>query len=232
LCSVRDDAPKQLCHYEVLVREWENSEEYVNKGCLRHEEEITDAPKPAEHRRHRLRNNQEDVVVKTADNIYKLSQRIKPKDFAAWNLFNGFIDRHSKSYTDKKEILKRFRIYKRNLKAAKMWQTNEQGTAVYGETQFMDLTSEEFRKIYLPYKWQKPHRPIRALDPADIETDELPDTVDWRTKGFVTPVKNQESCGSCWAFSVTGNIEGQWARKTGSLVSLSEQGDTYPRYLS
>lgn len=94
-----------------------------------------------------------------------------------------------------------------------------------GHNSFSDLTHDEFKTFYLNSKFMttRPSLSEVVVEPYRSTGETLPPSVDWRTKGFVTPVKNQGQCGSCWAFSTTGSLEGQWFRKTGKLVSLSEQ---------
>jgi len=138
--------------------------------------------------------------------------------------FIKFAHKYDKVTYGAEEFGKRFQIFKDNYIRAQL-HNKLYNTDVMGVTKFSDLTPQEFREKYLMKKKTAAQMrgEMNAEPAATYNADAAPANIDWRQLGAVTPVKNQGSCGSCWAFSATGNIEGQWFRKTQKLVSLSEQ---------
>ena len=90
----------------------------------------------------------------------------------------------------------------------------------FGHNQFSHLTKEEFIAKYTGLKVPENYqRNLITLEPT-LNDDS---SVDWREKGAVNPVKNQQQCGSCWAFSATASVEGAWKIAGNQLEDLSEQ---------
>jgi len=149
----------------------------------------------------------------------------RPVDAKTVTLFRRFMRAHNKQYA-KEEFSARLAIFEENLQRIDALNV-QRSHATFGVTKFADLTPEEFKRMYLTLTVPKEgltNLPV-AAEVSESELQALPDNFDWRTHtpAVVTPVKDQGQCGSCWAFSTTGNTEGQHALKTGTLVSLSEQ---------
>lgn len=139
-------------------------------------------------------------------------------------LFVAFKNDFSREYASFDEEAMRYAIFRNNLYVIDQLNKFEQGTAVYGVTEFADLTEQEyFQRTGLLRRSTELEVNEISNPLADIPDIVAPSQFDWREKGAVTEVKNQGNCGSCWAFSVTGNIEGINAVKTGKLLSFSEQ---------
>lgn len=141
------------------------------------------------------------------------------------HVFANFKIAHHKKYESPEEEKVRKGIFAANVEYIKEHNqkySNGEKSYYLGVNQFTDLAHSEFLGLYMGHLLT-PRESTNAsmfLSPSNIL---LPDQVDWRTKGYVTPVKDQGQCGSCWSFSATGSLEGQHFKATGTLLSLSEQ---------
>jgi len=80
-----------------------------------------------------------------------------------------------------------------------------ENTYTVGLNQFADMSREEWKSYVLCLN--KPKDKHTNIPFADVNVEDLATSVDWRTSGAVTAIKNQGSCGSCWSFSATGALE-------------------------
>jgi len=134
--------------------------------------------------------------------------------------FKEFGAHFKKSYKDVVEKEKRFENFTKNLARLKVHREK------YPQAQFSHLTPffDKSKKEFLAYNGFWGHKKMNAkpLSKTELKT-EAPESFDWRDQGGVNPVKNQEQCGSCWAFCTVANIEGVYYNQHGELPNLSEQ---------
>ncbi|KAK3007345.1 hypothetical protein RJ639_016829 [Escallonia herrerae] len=165
-----------------------------------------------------------DMSIMKFDETHGAKSGWRPDD-EVMAVYESWLVEHGKSYNGLGEKEKRFQIFKDNFHFI-----DEQNAAnrsfKLGLNRFADLTNEEYRSMYSGTKIDSKKRLAngrRSDRYAPRADDSLPESVDWRSKGAVAPVKDQGSCGSCWAFSTIAAVEGINQIVTSDLVTLSEQ---------
>lgn len=137
------------------------------------------------------------------------------------NMFYEFLEKFNKNYRSLKELEVRFNIFTTNLHNIVKHNQDVTQNFTMGINQFSDLTSEEFKNIYIGHhlSLDKFGCYLYSLNTSN----KVADSIDWTTKGVVNLVRDQGQCGSCWAFATTANAESVWAISNGNLLDLSEQ---------
>jgi C1A family cysteine protease len=153
-----------------------------------------------------------------------LAANTRPIEFYEKEFFEHMVKFNLK-FSNGAEFIKRLSIFAENLDKFEVHNADATQTYKVGVNQFTHLTYDEFVAAAniggtrIPNLRRNPSSPPLVAKPRAS----LPTSVDWRTKGAVTPVKNQGNCGSCWSFSATGALEGAYFNAHGSLESFSEQ---------
>jgi len=152
--------------------------------------------------------------------IPKVGCRCATRNYESYS-FQSYCSEFSKSY-GAYEAPQRQKIFEANLQKIQAHNAEYQAGKVswyMAVNQFADWSQEEFQGIRST-KYQPSLEPMKTLE---LSEQAAPGSMDWRTKGVVTAVKNQGGCGSCWAFSATETVESQYAIASGKLLTLAPQ---------
>jgi len=142
-------------------------------------------------------------------------------DMEVENSYLAYVAEHGKSYGTEEEFKFRLNLYSQSVKFVQEHNANVVGNdATVGINHMADWTNAEYKKL-LGYRTRPNANVASETVTGDVST--APDSIDWRAKGAVTAPKNQGQCGSCWAFSTTGSMEGRYQIAGNKLTSFSEQ---------
>ena len=139
-----------------------------------------------------------------------------------WSNFIDFMKKHNKNYDDTM-LHHAFNNYIDNLNII---QDHNSTDYVLHINKYFDLSPSEFKDHIRAGCYKDTSVGVDDYSPCEKYVPRVSrqtTSLDWRTFGVVTPVKNQGKCGSCWSFSATGAMEGAWMLHTGEDISLSEQ---------
>ncbi len=157
-----------------------------------------------------------------------LASAMKIEDFR--DLWSAWKTQHTKAY-EADEDLSRFANFMKNYEKIQSLNA-EHKSAQFALNKFSDLTSQEFAVRLgssasavtdVPNKKFLRFRAVTDIAVGDVANGTLPESIDWRKKGAITPVKDQGQCGSCWSFGATGILESFYFLNNGKLLSFSEQ---------
>ena len=157
------------------------------------------------------------VAIAAIGAAFFYSQTASVADLQYEDQFEEFLAKYGKSYDTIQEYQLRFSYFKKNLKTIAELVKNT-ATARYGINEYSDLDFDEF-SVRFGFRPDLRDEPVKQTWTRKLATHES--EVDW-TDVLHLP-KDQGACGSCWAFSAAGTLEGNWKLRTGQETDVSEQ---------
>jgi C1A family cysteine protease len=156
--------------------------------------------------------------------VLAFAGRREPEEVYA-KLFHKFRGEHNRLYSSPDEMKVRYEIFKANVDLINEHNADPAKTFTMGVNKFADMTRHEFAQHMLGTKMPAPAKGVARDVFHAKEGVKLPTSFDWRPLGAVTVVKDQEQCGSCWAFSACAAVEGAYitAKKGTNATSFAPQ---------